>query len=107
MNPDPAAPQEACAPRLGWKALGIAAVFYAFCVSIATWPRVLWMRTHLPQLMDPLEHLWIMRWYKICLMEGRLPLFCPEVHHPIGVPLGCYVPMHFQSLLYIPLSLLI
>jgi hypothetical protein len=107
MNSDGAKSPEQHELRLGWQTAGAAAVFYAVCVSLATWPRVRWFRTYLPSLMDPLEHLWIMRWYKACLLEGQSLVFCPEVHYPTGVPLGCFTPMHFQALLYIPLSLLI
>ena len=85
----------------------ITAAFYTLCVSLATWPRVLWFRSCLPTLFDPLEHLWIMRWYKACLLEGQSLVFCPEIHYPTGVPLGNFTPMHFQALLYIPLSLVI
>jgi hypothetical protein len=54
---------------------------------------------------DPLQHLWIMRWYRSCLLEGRLPWFCPEVEYPVGAPIGNFSPMHLQSLLYILLSI--
>jgi hypothetical protein len=107
MDTGPTDSDERSEPRLGWKAAMIATVFYTVCVSITTWPRILWFRSCLPSLFDPLEHLWIMRWYKACLLEGRSPLFCPEIQYPTGVPLGCFTPMHFQALLYIPLSFLI
>jgi hypothetical protein len=48
-----------------------------------------------------------MRWYKICLAEGRLPFFCNEIMHPVGVPLGNFSPLHIQTLLYIPLSIVL
>jgi hypothetical protein len=48
-----------------------------------------------------------MRWYKTCLLEGRSIVLCPEIQYPTGAPLGCFSPLHFQGLLYIPLSLLI
>ena len=91
-------------PPLGWKAVAAAAAIYAACVSLATWPRVLWFRSALPSLGDPLQHLWIMRWYKTCLWEWRSPVVCPELQYPTGAPLGCFSPLHFQSLLFIPLS---
>jgi hypothetical protein len=95
-------------PRLGWKGLIFAAVFYVGCVAVATYPLVTTFATTLPgSLLDPLQHLWIMRWYKTCLLEGRSPLVCPEVMYPVGAPLGNYSPLHFQALLYIPLSSLI
>jgi hypothetical protein len=94
-------------PRLGWRAVAVAAAFYVLCVSIATWPRILMFRSTLPSLFDPLQHLWVMRWYRSCLLEGRSLILCPEVQYPTGVPLGCFSPLHFQALLYIPLSFVI
>jgi hypothetical protein len=102
---DRAEAQERPAPRLGFKTVAVVAVFYVACVSIATWPRVLWFRSSLPSLLDPLQHLWIMRWYRACLFEGRSLRLCPEVQYPTGAPIGCFSPLHFQTLLYIPLSL--
>jgi hypothetical protein len=94
-------------PRLGWKATAIAAVFYAIAVGAATWPRALGFRTSLPSLLDPLQHLWIMRWYRACLLEGQSWVLCPEIQYPTGVPLGCFSPLHFQAMLFVPLSLAI
>ena len=48
-----------------------------------------------------------MRWYRACLLEGRSLVLCPEIQYPTGVPLGCFSPLHFQALLYIPLSFVI
>ncbi len=81
-------------------------LFYVGCVSVATYPAVRSIGTGLPHLVDPLVHLWTMRWYKTCLTEGRLPFLCPEIQYPVGAPLGYLPPMHFQSLIYLPLSLL-
>ena len=103
-NTKPVDPGEPSTPRLGWKAVAIAGVLYAICASLATWPRILWFQTALPTLGDPLQHLWIMRWYKTCLLEWRSVVICSEIQYPIGAPLGCFSPLHFQSLLYIPLS---
>jgi hypothetical protein len=89
----------------GWRAFAIAAAVYTACVSLATWPRILWFRSALPSLGDPLQHLWIMRWYKTCLLEGQSLVVCPEIQYPVGAPLGTFSPLHFQSLLFIPLSL--
>ena len=107
MISDPSDSQEQSEPRLGWKAVAIASTFYVLCVCFATWPRILWFRSCLPSLLDPLQHLWIMCWYKACLFEGQSLILCPEVLYPTGVPLGCFSPLHFQALLYIPLSLVI
>ena len=107
MIPDPSHAQEQSRPRLGWKAVTITAVFYLVCVSIATWPRMLWFRSSLPDRYDALQHLWIMRWYKTCLLEGRSVFVCPELQYPIGAPLGNFSSLHLQALLYFPLSLVI
>jgi hypothetical protein len=108
MRRDQGGSQELAPPaRPGLNATALVAVFYTFCVSIATWPRVLLFRSSLPSLGDPLQHLWIMRWYRTCLFEGRSPFLCPEIQYPVGGPLGCFSPLQFQALLYIPLSLLI
>jgi hypothetical protein len=86
--------------------VSIVAALYLVCLSIATWPRVIWFRSTLPERYDTLQHLWIMRWYKTCLLEGRSPLHCPEIQHPIGAPLGNFSSLHLEALLYIPLSLI-
>src|SRR5262249_32805500 len=52
-------------------------------------------------------HLWIMRWYKTCLLEGKSVALCPEIQHPVGAPLGNFSPLHFQAMLYLPLSTLL
>ncbi len=83
------------------------AVLYALCVAVATWPVVATFSTALPSHIDALAHLWTMRWYKTCLIEGRSPFLCPELQYPVGVPLGFFPPMHVQSLVYVPLSFFI
>jgi hypothetical protein len=85
----------------------ITTAFYLVCVCIATWPRMLLFRSSLPDAFDALQHLWIMRWYKTCLLEGRSVFLCPESQHPIGAPLGNFSSLHLQALLYFPLSLVI
>ena len=56
--------------------LGLVAVSYLACVAVATYPAVLSIGTQLPgELTDPLEHLWILRWSRACLLEGRSPFF--------------------------------
>jgi len=47
-----------------------------------------------------------MRWYKHCLFHGQSPLHCEEIQYPVGAPLGNFSPLHFQTLLYVPLSLI-
>jgi hypothetical protein len=107
VNLDQTHLQERPEPRLGALPVAMATLFYVLCVSIATWPRIAWFRSCLPSLFDPLQHLWIMRWYRACLLEGQSPVLCPEIQYPTGVPLGCYSPLHLQAMLYIPLSLAI
>lgn len=88
----------------GWRWLAGSAVFYLICLTLATWPAVPRMATCLPSRVDPLAHIWTMRWYKSCLLEGKLPFYCPEIQYPVGAALGTLPPMHFQTLLFIPLS---
>jgi hypothetical protein len=95
------------APRLGWKPVALATLFYLAVITIATWPLMLWFRSALPERYDSLQHLWVMRWYKTCLLEGRSVFHCPEIQHPIGAPLGNFSSLHLQALLYFPLSLAI
>ncbi len=85
----------------GWTTLGLVLAFYVACLTVATYPVVLLFRTHLPSLCDPLDHLWVMRWYKDCLVEGRAPGFCPELEYPVGVSLGHFSALHLESILYL------
>jgi hypothetical protein len=93
-------------PQLGWKAtVGILAL-HATALAIATYPTVLTLGSTLPGGDDALQHLWVMRWYKTCLLEGR-PIFrCPQLQYPAGAPLGNFSALQLQALLYIPLSLI-
>jgi hypothetical protein len=90
---------------LGWRTILAILAFHMICLFAATYPAV---RTFPSRRIgapgDPYQHLWVMRWYRTCLLEGRLPVVCPELQYPIGAPLGNYSPLHIQSLLYIPLS---
>src|SRR5262245_50548933 len=80
---------------LRWRWI-IIALFYAACAAIGTWPQCLNFTSELPSLSDPLQHLWVMRWYKTCLLEGRLPILCPDIQYPTGAPLGNFSPLHVQ-----------
>jgi hypothetical protein len=93
----------------GWAPLALGLVLYVLAVAIATYPVVLTFGSALPggSPIDSLQHLWLMRWYKSCLLAGRLPLICPDVQYPVGAPLGLYSPTNYQSLLYVLLSILI
>jgi hypothetical protein len=98
-------PADDSGPPLGWKTPLVVLAFYVACVAAATYPVVLSFGTTVPDLLDPLQHLWILRWYKTCLLEGRSPVLCPELQYPTGAPLGNFSPLQFQALLFIPLSL--
>ena len=88
--------------RPGWIVWTSAALGYLVLAALATWPVVTRFGAELPgELTDPLEHLWLMRWLRSCLIEGRNPLFCPEIQAPVGVPLGYFPTMHLQTVLYI------
>jgi hypothetical protein len=91
--------------RLGWKA-GVAIVaLHAAGLAVATYPTVLTLGSTLPGGMDSLQHLWVMRWYKTCLLEGRPIFVCPELQYPTGAPLGNFSALQLQALLYLPVSL--
>ena len=86
---------------------GLAALGYFLATSVATWPVVTRFGSEIPgELTDPLEHLWIMRWLRSCLLDGRNPLFCPLIQAPVGVPLGAFPTLHLQTALYLLLRLL-
>jgi hypothetical protein len=107
MRHEPFEPVEPTGGGLRWTTWAIVTALYVVCVSLATWPRILGFGSDLPSPGDPLQHLWIMRWYRTCLLEGRSMVICPEIQYPVGAPLGTFSPLHFQSLLFIPLSLVI
>jgi len=90
--------------RLGWKTLAWIVALHAVALAIATYPTVFQLKTTVPEKYDTPQHLWIMLWYKTCLLEGQLPWFCPQIQYPLGAPLGNFTPLHIQSLLYMPLS---
>ena len=82
-------------------------LFYLAAAAVATYPRITHLTTELPPGgHDPMIHLWIMRWYRTCLLEGRLPFLSPELLHPLGTPLGYLPPMQVQSAAFLLLSLL-
>jgi hypothetical protein len=92
-------------PGPGRRTLAGAAVLYAAALAAATWPYALRIATDLPTSGDPPQHLWILRWYRTCLREGRSPLLCPELQFPTGAPLSGFSPLHAQAALFVPLSL--
>src|SRR5262249_14394430 len=87
-----------------WRFLSFALASYLACVSVATYPAVLHLGSRLPALSDPLEHLWIMRWHKACLLEGRTPFVCTDIQYPVGGPLGYFPPIHVSNIIYIIIS---
>jgi hypothetical protein len=93
-------------PTLTCRTLAIVLFFYTACVLFATYPVVLTFATRFPGCRcDPLQALWVMRWYKYCLLHGHSILQCPELQFPVGAPLGNFSPLQFQAFLYLPLSL--
>jgi hypothetical protein len=82
-------------------------IFYTVIVLAATWPYCLSFASKLPANGDPLQHLWIMRWYKTCWQHAQSPFLCPAVQYPVGAPFGCFSPLHIQSLLYFVISELV
>ncbi len=102
-------PEEGNGARsLGWKTPLAVLAYYLACLTAATYPAALKLRTELMGgSFDLFQHMWIMRWYRTCLLEGRSIWICPELQYPVGAPLGNFSPLHFQSLLFVPLSLLI
>lgn len=86
------------------RTLLIAGLLYLACLLVAVLPYPLGFARNLPSAGDPSQHLWIVRWYKTCLLEGKNPLYCNELQAPVGVPLAYFTPLLLQSLLYMPLS---
>src|SRR5579871_47659 len=98
-NPSPHA-------RLNGRTLLGVLLLYGACVFCATYPALLTPATRLAgSRCDPLQGLWLMRWYKDCLLHGHSPLRCDAIQYPVGAPLGNFSPLHFQTLLYLFLSL--
>jgi hypothetical protein len=80
------------------------AALYTAVALAATYPRGLRARSELPSLVDPIQHLTVMRWYKSCLLEGRAPWVMTGIQYPVGAPLGNFSPLALQGALYVPLS---
>jgi hypothetical protein len=93
--------------QLGWRAVLSILALYVAALAIANYPTVLTLGSTLPGGADAYQHLWVMRWYKTCLLEGRPMFLCPELQYPTGAPLGNFSALQLQALLYIPLSLII
>ncbi|HEV3167359.1 MAG TPA: hypothetical protein VGZ22_25340 [Isosphaeraceae bacterium] len=91
-------------PRPGARTFAALVAFYLVAIAIATYPAVTTLGSRLPNLGDPLTHLWTMKWYKACLVEGKSAFRSPDIQYPVGAPLGLFPPMQLQTLVYIPLS---
>ena len=91
----------------GWRTMAAVSVAYLAAVFLATYPAMLTIGSTLPWRVDPIAHIWTMRWNMACLLQGRLPFFCPGIQAPVGAALGTLPPMHFQTLLFVPLRLAI
>ncbi|RUL84642.1 hypothetical protein [Tautonia sociabilis] len=92
--------------RPGWRTIAVAAGLYAAAILAATWPAARDATTSIPHsdLGDPLLHLWILRWYRECLLAGRPPFWCSTIQVPVGAPLGYMPGLIFQGLGFLPLS---
>lgn len=105
-GPAPPASPDAAPGGPGPATWALVTSLYVACVGVATYPHLLAMTEGLPgSLYDPLQHLWIVKFYKSCLLEWRPPVVSPELQFPVGAPLGNFSPLHFQALLFLPLSL--
>ncbi len=94
--------------RLRVRDLAIAWSLYLGLAVVVSYPLIRTLGSSLPgSLTDPLQHLWVMRWYRTCLAEWRSPLICPELQYPVGAPLGNFSPLHMQFLIFLPLSLIL
>src|SRR5438445_11886357 len=107
-SPGPSHPPPAAdaATRPGAATFLALLAFYLVAIALATYPAITTMGSRLPNLGDPLTHLWTMRWYKACLLEAKSPFRCPDIQYPVGAPLGYFPPMQLQTLVYIPLSMM-
>jgi hypothetical protein len=94
-------------PRCVCRTPALLFVFYLACYVIATFPAVLTFGTTLPSPNDPLQHLWIMRWYKQCVLASRLPFECADLQYPLGAPLGHFSPLLLQSVQFFVASSLV
>lgn len=89
----------------GWGTTLLALAGYTGALAVATRPVFTTFTTALPgPLGDPLQHLWIIRWSRSCLLAGRPPFFCPDVQIPVGAPLGLFSPMTLQTALFTALG---
>lgn len=85
----------------GWRTVLGAAVLYLGTLGAIGFRVFARFGSVLPAtLPDPLQHLWILRWYEACLKAGRLPYLAPDVMFPVGAPLGLFSPLHLQAVVW-------
>ncbi len=101
---EPRAPEGRFRPFGVLRTLGLLVALYSACLAVATYPTIWTLRTNLPTIVDPLVHIWTMRWNQACLLQGKLPTICPELQYPVGAPLGYLPPMQLQTLMFMVLS---
>jgi hypothetical protein len=93
---------------LPWSTPVLVLLLYAACLFVATYPVMTTLTSRLPGgAGDQVQALWVMRWYKTCLLQGRSPLHCPGIQYPVGGHPGNFSPLYFHALLYLPLSLVV
>ena len=92
---------------LGWRSSLAVLLFYAVCTFCATYPALLTPTTRLVgSRCDPLQALWLMRrGTRIACSRGDLRFTAARFSTLSGDSLGNFSPLHFQTLLYLPLSL--
>lgn len=100
MQP-PAADRAEARGGPGWPTVLAAAALYLGTLGGLGFRVFARFGTALPAtLADPVQHLWILRWYESCLKSGRLPFLAPDVMFPVGAPLGLFSPLHLQALIW-------
>src|SRR5262245_23549029 len=85
--PDPQARQPPLRrDALTWRTLVAVILCYTGAVLVASYPVVRTFSTKLPvaDFRDPLQALWVMRWYKDSLLHGHDWIRCPDLQAPIG-----------------------
>ncbi len=88
-------------PGPGWRTvLGAAALYGAILGAIGHRVFARFGEVLPAKLADPLQHLWILRWYQSCLASGHSPFLAPDVMFPVGAPLGLFSPLHLQALIW-------
>ncbi len=92
-------------PQRKWVQAVVVVLAFTLCIAIVTWPYPKTITTHLPSDGDPLQHLWIMKWYEQCLDEGKFPYHCAELQYPTGASIANFSPLHLQSALFLATGL--